>query len=382
MPNIGNASIQISGDKVVVSSLEIENSDLASHLSAYEGVAQIVEFIGIVTLAVRVKKLSVVTADVQELNSVGSQVKKTMQEAGEKAFEDIKKFIGEQADTSQQTSLISLLKTRLVDQVVKELDPAKETSPFHSLNQQLLEILERNVADEAAQEATAAAFHNSREKGIAFEELLDILVKREAEVHGDDAQFTGDTPSPSGDKTGDEVVVLKLDDTNQEEMRIVWEAKTDKSFVDTKGRLKRDKVSVELNNAIKNREALCGIYVSDSRFVDLDVQPIWQEFEGNKLAIVLDHDEPDQRLVRMAYLWSRSYALRTLQKDSTGVDFVAVERVLTSLKRESESLANLKRLHTPIRENIKNAEEWVKTFEGKLDDLLNELSKILSDNNS
>jgi hypothetical protein len=166
LPNIGDARLEINGNKVRVSNLEIDNADLASHLSMFEGPTQIIELIGIINLAVKIKKLSVVTANVQELDSVGKQVKKTMEEAGEQAFEDIKKFIGDQADTTQQSSLISLLKTRLVDQVVRELDPTKESSPFHILNEQLIALLEKGSADEAAAAATAAAFGNSREKGI------------------------------------------------------------------------------------------------------------------------------------------------------------------------------------------------------------------------
>jgi hypothetical protein len=202
-----------------------------------------------------------------------------------------------------------------------------------------------------------------------------MMIQKESAVHNDDAQFTGDFPSPSGDKTGDEVVIINPDMTNGEEVRIVWEAKTDKSFKDTKGRLKRDKVTVEIEKAIENREAICGIFVSDSRDIDLDVQPVWQEFEGNKLAIVLDHDEPDQRLIRMAYLWARSYALKSLESDTTGVDFEAVERILGAIRRESDGIATLKRYHTPIRENIKNAEEWLKNFQSNLD----ELSEVLNE---
>jgi hypothetical protein len=379
IPNLGNPRLEINGSKVQIQSLEIESADLAAHLSNFEGPAQINELIDIINLAVKIKKLSVVTADVQELDSVGMQVKKTMKEAGEKAFDDIKKFIGDQTDTHQQTSLISLLKTRLIDQVVRELDPTKESSPFHVLNEQLIALLEKGSAEEAAATATAAAFGNSREKGIDFETLLDMMIQKESAVHNDDAQFTGETPSPSGDKTGDEVVIINPELTNGEEIRIVWEAKTDKSYKATNGRLKRDKITVELEKAIDNREAICGIFVSDSRDINLDLQPVWQEFEGNKLAIVLDHDEPDQRLIRMSYLWSRSYALKSLESDTTGVDFEAVERILAAIRRESDGIATLKRYHTPIRENIKNAEEWLKNFESNLDELLDELTEVLNE---
>ena len=81
----------------------------------------------------------------------------------------------------------------------------------------------------------------------------------------------------------------------------------------------------------------------------------------------------------MAYLWSRSYALKSLESDTTGVDFEAVERILGAIRRESDGIATLKRYHTPIRENIKNAEEWLKNFESNLDELLDELTEVLNE---
>ena len=203
------------------------------------------------------------------------------------------------------------------------------------------------------------------------------MIQPEAEVHGDDAQFTGDTPAPSGEKPGDEVVTLNLASTNNEEIRIVWEAKTDKSFKDTKGRLKRDKVANELESAMENREAVCGIFVSDARGIDLSKQPVWQEFDGNKLIIVLDDENPDQRLIRIAYLWSRWTVLRAQDQEEGELDIVAIERTLNALQREFDGLANLKRLHTPIRTNIIAAEAFVKSFEENLDSLMEELRGLM-----
>jgi hypothetical protein len=230
----------------------------------------------------------------------------------------------------------------------------------------------------AGEKATKDAYNLSREKGIDFEDLLDQLIQPEAEVHGDDAQFTGDTPSPSGDKTGDEVITLNLSATNNEEIRIVWEAKTDKSFKDTKGRLKRDKVANELDSAMENREALCGIFVSDARGIDLTKQPVWQEFDGNKLIIVIDDEDPDQRLIRMAYLWSRWIVLRSQEQEEGQLDYVAIERVLAALQREFDGLSNLRRLHTPIKTNVLAAEKWVDSFEESLDELMDELRELMT----
>ena len=373
VPNIVGADLRIDGDNVFIKNLTINNSELASFLSTKEGPEQILLLLELIDTAMYINRLANTSADVKELNTVAKQVRETMQTAGEEAFTDLEKLIQDQANDQKPGALISLLKTKLVEQVIAELDPSKETSPFHTISAQLLQLLEKSAGDKATQ----AAYGNSREKGIDFEELLDQMIQPEAAVHGDDAQFTGDTPAPSGEKTGDEVVTLNLASTNNEEIRIVWEAKTDKSFKDTKGRLKRDKVANELESAMENREAVCGIFVSDARGIDLSKQPIWQEFDGNKLIIVLDDENPDQRLIRIAYLWSRWTVLRAQDQEEGELDIVAIERTLNALQREFDGLANLKRLHTPIRTNIIAAEAFVKSFEENLDSLMEELRGLM-----
>ena len=372
VPNIVGADLRIEGDNVTIKNLTIADGELAQYLSTKEGAEQVLLLIELIETAMQIQRMANTSADVKELNSVAKQVRETMKTAGDDAFNDLQKLIEGQGENKPGT-LINLLKTKLIDQVIAELDPVKETSPFHSINEQLVALLEKT----AGEKATAVSYANSREKGIDFEELLDQMIQLEAVVHGDDAQFTGDFPSPSGDKTGDEVVTINPAVTNNEEIRIVWEAKTDRSYKDTKGRLKRDKVASELDDAMSNREAICGIFVSDARGVDMTKQPAWQEFDGNKLIIVLDDENPDQRLIRMAYLWSRWIVLRSQEQEEGELDFAAIERVIASLQREFDGLANLKRLHTPIETNILAAKKWVNEFEKSLDELMDELRELM-----
>ena len=373
VPNIVGADLRIEGDNVTIKNLTIADGELAQYLSTKDGAEQVLLLIELIETAMQIQRMANTSADVKELNSVAKHVRETMKTAGDEAFTGLQKLIQDQGEENKPGTLINLLRTKLVDQVISELDPTKETSPFHSINEQLVALLAKSAGEKATQDSYA----NSREKGIDFEELLDQMIQLEAVVHGDDAQFTGDFPSPSGDKTGDEVVTINPAVTNNEEIRIVWEAKTDKTFKDTKGRLKRDRVASELDDAMSNREAICGIFVSDARGVDMTKQPAWQEFDGNKLIIVLDDENPDQRLVRMAYLWSRWIVLRSQEQEEGELDFAAIERVIASLQREFDGLANLKRLHTPIETNILAAKKWVNEFEKSLDELMDELRELM-----
>jgi hypothetical protein len=373
VPNIVGADLRIEGDNVTIKNLTIADGELAKYLSTKEGAEQVLLLIELIETAMQIQRMANTSADVKELNAVAKQVRETMKTAGDDAFTGLQKLIQDQGEDNKPGNLINLLKTKLVDQVISELDPNKETSPFHSISEQLVALL----AKSAGEKATAESYANGREKGIDFEELLDQMIQLEAVVHGDDAQFTGDFPSPSGKKTGDEVVKINPAVTNGEEIRIVWEAKTDNSFKATNGRLKRDKVASELDDAMSNREAICGIFVSDARGIDMSKQPAWQEFDGNKLIIVLDDENPDQRLIRMAYLWSRWIVLRSQEQEEGELDFAAIERVIASLQREFDGLANLKRLHTPIETNIAAAKKWVNDFEKSLDELMDELRELM-----
>jgi hypothetical protein len=129
-----------------------------------------------------------------------------------------------------------------------------------------------------------------------------------------------------------------------------------------------------------NRDAVCAIFVSDARELDLSVQPVWQEFEGNKLAIVLDDEDPDQRLVRMAYLWARAYAIKSIAREDveSSIDIEAINRVIQNLAREFKRLKQLKDYHTPIRKNIESAQKFVEEFQDNLDEMLDELSELIA----
>lgn len=373
VPNVVGAEVSVSGENVSIDNLVVPNADLAAYLNEFEGAEKALRVIELLEMAMYVRKLTNTSEDVREIQKVAQEVKVTLEEAGEGAFDDFEALLRKQTDETRPEALVSLLKSKLVAAVIAELDPAKESSPFNSIAKQLMTLLAQN----AAADATKAQYDNSREKGIDFEALLDILIQKEAAVHADDALFTGDIPSPSGDKTGDEVVTLNLDTTSGVELRVVWEAKTDAKFVDTKGRLKRDQVAKELNAAITNREAECGIFVADSRKVNLEVQPEWQEFEGNKLAIILDHENPDQRIIRMAYLWSRAKALESIAPEDTDLDIEAIRRSLADFQRQIDSLSTLRRHHTAAFNGIKSAIGYVDDLEEELDRIMDSLNELM-----
>lgn len=396
---VAGAELSIEGDKVTIQNLTVTNQELASYLASKDLGEQLVALVDLINLAVSVK------------NMAGGQVgAESMKQSAELVVQGLNGTVAALNESiSSKVAQILDPETGVIAQQMREtassigdthdsklrdlLSPQKEGTPIAALQQAITNSLNAHVTGiktdiEAVKEIVnqfigsqkkgKELYDKSREKGGDLEWLLDSIIQPEAAVHGDTALYTGDTESPSGRNTGDEVVIMNPAATKGEEVKIVWEAKTDAKFKNVKGRLKQDKVAEELMAAIENREAVCGIFVSDARGLDLSVQPIWQEFEGNKLIIVLDDEDPDHRLVRMAYLWARSYALRALAPDESELDIEAIDRVLKALQREFNTLSTLKGYHSPIRDNIKKAIDFVEEFEDSLDKQMAELVKLMS----
>jgi hypothetical protein len=398
---VAGAELTIDGDKVTINQLTVTNPELAAYLTSKEGPEQLVALVDLINLAVSVKNLAGSSLESENIKksaelvvqSLNGTVATLIQSITSQADQLVHPETGIVAQKMRETA--SAIGTNQ-DSKLRELLSAKtEGTPMADLQSTITTALSTHVTNIktdinnlntvlgefiGAQKKGKEVYANSREKGGDLETLLDSMIQLEAVVHGDDAKYTGDTASPYGKNVGDEVITLNPEITGGEEVNIVWEAKTDKTFKDAKGRLKRDKVAAELNDAMDNRDAVCAIFVSDARELDLSVQPIWQEFEGNKLAIVLDDEDPDQRLVRMAYLWARAYAIKSIapEDSESTIDIEAIDRVIQNLAREFKRLKQLKDFHTPIRKNIESAQKFVEEFQDNLDEMLDELSELVA----
>jgi hypothetical protein len=393
-------SIEVRENEVFISNITVNNQELVTYLDAYPTPQEkILALLDLIDLAVQVRSLAGSTLEtenvkksaeivVQSLNGTVATVLQRIDSAALKLIDPETGVIAqklreatESINDDSNEALKSMLSPKDAASPIGQLLTSVTTALNTHVNgiktdiNSVTEILNKFIG---SQDKKKELYAKSREKGGDLEEILDAIIQREAAVHGDDARYTGDTSAPSGANVGDEVITLHPSVTANSQVNIVWEAKTDMTFKDAKGRLKREKLVKELNSAITNRDAVCGIFVSDTNGLDLEVQPIWQEFEGNKLAIVIDVEDPDERLVRLAYLWARSYAIRSVTPEDVDYDVEAIERVINNLVSEIGTLRQLKAAHTPIKENILKAQSFVENFEEKLNDFMDELRDLLS----
>ena len=395
-----DGALEVNDTEVIISKLTINNPGLVAYLKQFSGPQeQLIAMVDLINLAISVKNLASSSLEtenvkksaemvIQGLEGTAVTVKQVIESSTSNIFDPETGIVA--VKLREASASLTEDQQKIIKQVLSLQD---EASPLYQLQSGLKTVIDtkieavktdiNNVGTAlnqfiGAQEKKKELHLKSREKGGDLEEILDEIIQQEAEVHGDDARYTGDTASPYGKNVGDEVITINPAITGNAEVNIVWEAKTDMTFKDAKGRLKRDKVAKELNDAMSNRDAVYGIFVSDVNGLDLTVQPLWNEFEGNKLVIVLDPEDPDQRLVRMAYLWARAFAIRAISPEDVEFDVEAIERVINSLEREFNTLKSLKDAHTPIRKNIEKAEEFVKDFESHLDALLEELRQLIT----
>jgi hypothetical protein len=358
---------EIDGSIIRITDFEFANPVLVKYLSSIPKddqatfLNEALEF-GLNTLATVSSQ-----AEVREIESALKKVREELEKTKGSVVKDMQKTFNDQLDESNNLSLISVFKEKILRELVDELSPESEGSPFASIKKDLEKVIEQLQAKKGAKavEARTAA------KGTTFELDVDALVKSESIRHGDLAEFVGSDGGGSA-QVGDTLVTFsEAYSSSGADFKVIWEAKTQKKpYKSEKGFLSVPAVSAELNAAMEHRQADCAIFVADSD--GLDNQPEWQEFHGNKLMLVLDRDEPDQRLVRLAYLWSKSVAARKKTSETT-LNLGRIESLLTGLQTEAKSITSLKKHHTMIESGLTYSKAWVEEHGQKFDQLYQEL---------
>lgn len=362
---------KIEGSKIQITDFQFENPVLVKYLESIPAENQSVfltealEF-GLNTLATVSSQ-----AEVREIESALKKVREELEKTQGAVVRDMNKTFNDQLDETNKLSLISVFKEKILRELIDELSPEAEGSPFASIKKDLEQVIDQLSAKRGANSVVA----KTAAKGNAFELDVDALIKSESARHGDLAEFVG-ADGGGSTQVGDTLVTFaEAYNSSGKEFKVIWEAKTQKKpYKSDKGFLSISAVSAELNTAMEHRQADCGIFVSDSD--GLDNQPEWQEFHGNKLMIVLDREDPDQRLVRLAYLWSKSVAARSRQSE-TNLNIGRIESLMTSLQTEIKSISALKKHHTMIKDGLEYSMEWVKNHGEKFDAIYEELQKEL-----
>lgn len=213
------------------------------------------------------------------------------------------------------------------------------------LRENLGRLLEKQEGEERVAEAEEAGTR----KGRSFEDLVHSELESVAEAHDDAGHHVGDTSSESGGKMGDTVVEIGAG-SGSTQATIVFEAKNRK--------LSKNDAWAELNGAMQERDASYAVLVVAGEDKIPSGLSELTEYQGNKMIVVLDREEPDPLALRLVYRYVRARTLAatagSFEVDAAGVR-AATEEAQSKLKtvnRIRKSLTNITTSADRAREDV------------------------------
>ena len=178
------------------------------------------------------------------------------------------------------------------------------------LSEQLVSLRERDEADRRVAEEV----DRGTAKGFSFEERVDAAIERIAAARGDVATHTGTEAAEGGGKKGDTLVELGAAD-GPSAGRLLFEAKDKK--------LSKNEAWQELNDGMAARAAAFAVLVvAGGDRVPSGREPL-VEYQGNKLIVPVDREEPDGIELEVAYKLAVA-RVRMARDAELTVDAVAV----------------------------------------------------------
>ncbi len=239
----------------------------------------------------------------------------------------------------------------------QQADSEANRKRIEQLTRELVELKEREVGDRRVAEAEEAGTR----KGLSFEQRVHDAIERIARSRGDCATHTGGEQAEGGGRKGDTLIELDAAD-GPSSGRIVFEAK-DK-------RLSKNQAWAELNEGMEARAAgYAVLVVAGEERVPAGREQL-HEYEGNKLIVAVDREDPDGLALETAY---RLAAARVklardgdLQVDAVAVRDAAAEAVSTLRQAQAirSALTGIKTSSDKARGNL---DTMVATVRAKLE---------------
>ena len=253
---------------------------------------------------------------------------------------------------------------------------AKESRAMQGQVSELKENLARLLDKQGHELELAEAEQAGTRKGITFEERVHEALDAIAGARGDLALHTGGEQAEGGGKKGDTLVEIGACD-GAAQGRIVFEAK-DKQ-------LTKNKAWAELNAAMAARAASFAVLVvAGEENVPAGREQL-HEYEGNKLIVAVDRDEPEGLGLRVAYrLAAARVAMardRDLTVDAAAVRDAAAEAISTLRQAQAirSSLTGIKTQSDRARDGLNAMVEAIEAKLALIDSLVAEADAETAD---
>lgn len=375
-------NIEITESGIVIRNLEIENTELAEYLAGFEEPEAALE--ELIESAMRMKTLFTSDLETQNIRQAADDVTTRMDELFEQLVEELQEKAALLVDPDNGP-VIKALDRATGDNLKKLLAPEDtyDQGPIARLRKMMTDELESfkkevdgSLGEIKGKLGIGVQKRKTAADGTDFESKIDGLIQNYAFIYGDTAIAIGAITEGGSSKKGDTDVELNHDDTNGILCKIIWESKTDARF---KGKptiqspkVIDDQVRKELNEAIATRKAKSAIMVLDSVGLDMDAQPEWREYEGNKLLIIVDPITPDEDLIRLAYLWGRWKAKASIGSMEATIDFDGIKDGFEQLRLRLQDLRNVKKTNTEVIKMLNGSS-------GLVTDIQKDIKRTMSD---
>jgi hypothetical protein len=190
-------------------------------------------------------------------------------------------------------------------------------------------------------------------KGRGFEERVHAVIDEIATARGDAAHHVGDLAGETRGKRGDTVVEVGA---------AAGPALAKLAFDPKDSQLTRPKAWEVLNGSLEDRGANYAVLVVAT---EDNLPPKTQslvEYEGDKLIVAVDREDPERIVLESAYCLSRARALAA-RKDDLVLDAPAMKEAIDETRRALESLKTARQALTGMRKNADSMESALGTME-------------------
>jgi hypothetical protein len=190
-------------------------------------------------------------------------------------------------------------------------------------------------------------------KGRDFEGRVHDVIDVIATGRGDVAHHVGDQAGETRGKKGDIVVEIGAG-AGPGLAKIAFDPKD--------SQLTRPKAWEVLNGSLQDRGAdYAVLVVATEENVPAKTQSL-VEYEGNKVIVAVDREEPERIVLETAYCLARSRALAA-RKDDLALDAPAMKEAIDETRRALESLKTARQALTGMRKNADSMESALGTME-------------------
>lgn len=263
--------------------------------------------------------------------------------------------------------------------LVKQIfDPTTEGTPLCKLRHLIIEKIDEIRTELGLTKAVEEVKEVTPIKGYEFEDLCESLLCDIVKTHlGDELERTTDVPGRiSGSKKGDFVVTL----SGRPDCKIVLETKDVE-------RMTLSNIHEIMKEAIENRDAKYGIFVT--KWVESlpDSVGCFNEYQGNHLVCALTSKEHEgiihPEILQIAVCWARIRSL--LEKaEAEGLNISLIQAKLGEMRNKLELFARIKRECTNVENTVNRvrslSDEIRNGINTGLAEIQDEIVRVIGDN--